>query len=191
MLQLCSARAHKSKKDLLSLETDHHPHHHLHNIASTCSRHSSWTTWLLKMGRICRPDTSVATNQRRVTSQKSEDFNYTAVEPWYLSTENILPPPSFEPRTIQRVASRSTDYGISTHKTLQGVCFATAERTVGLLIHTRVINIVIIGLQSDLFLVKERCWPESQNYEYYSGSSNFLSLCFLCANVRAMSGVNY
>jgi hypothetical protein len=94
------------KKRSTSLKTDHRPHHPLHNIASTCSRHSSWTTWLLKTERIGRPKKSSATKQRCVTSKRCEDLNYTMVEAWNLSTENILHPQSFETQTIQPVPCR-------------------------------------------------------------------------------------
>jgi hypothetical protein len=39
--------------------------------------HSPWTAWLLKTGIIGCPETSVTTNQRSVTSQKTEISIYT------------------------------------------------------------------------------------------------------------------
>jgi len=40
------------------------------------------TAWPLKMGPIGCTETSVTTNLRCVTSQKSEDIIYTAAEAW-------------------------------------------------------------------------------------------------------------
>jgi hypothetical protein len=45
---------------------------------------------------------------------------------WNLSTENILHSPSFESRTIQPVASRSTDYGIPTPDEANWMMYKTA-----------------------------------------------------------------
>jgi len=40
---------------LHSLKTSHRPHSPAYNNAPTCSRHSSWTAWLLMMGPIGFP----------------------------------------------------------------------------------------------------------------------------------------
>lgn len=41
-----------------------------------------WTAWLLKFGPIGRPEMSVSTNLRYVTSQECEELHYTAAESW-------------------------------------------------------------------------------------------------------------
>ena len=39
-----------------------------------------WTAWLLQVGPIGRPEMSVSTNLRCVTSQECEDLHYTTAE---------------------------------------------------------------------------------------------------------------
>jgi hypothetical protein len=59
---------------LLSLWNDDHSHHSFHNSALNISRHSSWTARPLKRESIgCHEKRQLTTNQRSVTSRKSED----------------------------------------------------------------------------------------------------------------------
>jgi hypothetical protein len=64
----------------LSLRTCHHPHHSLINIHPTLP--SILSEPLDSWRWIGCPETSVTTNQRCLTFQKSEDLMYTEAESW-------------------------------------------------------------------------------------------------------------
>ena len=52
------------------------------SVPFSVAKLSNNNAWLLKIGPIGSPETSVNTNQRRVTSQKSEDLVYASKEAW-------------------------------------------------------------------------------------------------------------
>lgn len=74
---------------LLSLITNHHSHHPLHNNISTCSQHYSGSAWPLKIGAIGCPAISVTSYQPKLhnipeehRSQKNISLKYIATRKW-------------------------------------------------------------------------------------------------------------